>query len=65
MSTKRHTLGMKAETHGKVDLLNFSRSCVPVDAKDLVGVVWGILRSRCMEKSLQGRAYERGHKNRR
>ena len=65
MSTERHTLGMKADTHGKVDLLNFSRSCVFAHAKDLVGVFWGILRSRCMKKSLQEDAYERGHKNRR
>jgi hypothetical protein len=32
----------KAVTHRKVDLLNLSRSCVAVHAKDLVGVFWGM-----------------------
>ncbi len=63
MSTERHALGVKAVTHGKVDLLNFSRSCVPVHTKDLVGVFWGILRSRCMKRPLQDHGHERGHEN--
>jgi hypothetical protein len=40
-------------THRKIDLLNFSGSCVLAHAEELIGIFWSMGRPRCMKEPLQ------------
>jgi hypothetical protein len=55
VSTGRHTgsTGSGPDTHRKIDLLNFSGSCVLAHGEDFIGIFWGMGRPRCMKEPLQ------------
>ena len=45
--------GSGTVTHRKIDLLNFSGSCVLAHAEKLIGIFWSMGRAGCMKESLQ------------